>query len=129
MPSIKFSAAKIKFLEGIRGKQIDYFDKLLAEATALALPHFRKSFFINCLINITELCDCVANSGKRLCEDIGFIFGEDIAALEKASFDAILARTGTDVFFAQHHKSPLVHIDHLQSFLSKGDGYLLSLME
>lgn len=30
MPSIKFSAAKIKFLEGIRGKQVDYFDKSLS---------------------------------------------------------------------------------------------------
>jgi integrase len=30
MPSIKFSAAKIKFLEGVHGKQVDYFDKALA---------------------------------------------------------------------------------------------------
>ena len=29
MPSIKFSAAKIKFLEGVPGKQVDYFDKTL----------------------------------------------------------------------------------------------------
>jgi hypothetical protein len=29
MPSIKFSAAKIKFLEGAHGKQVDYFDKTL----------------------------------------------------------------------------------------------------
>ena len=30
MPSIKFAAAKIKFLEGVRGKQVDYFDKTLS---------------------------------------------------------------------------------------------------
>jgi integrase len=30
MPSIKFSAAKIKFLQGVHGKQVDYFDKTLA---------------------------------------------------------------------------------------------------
>lgn len=30
MPSIKFTAAKIKFLEGARGKQVDYFDKALS---------------------------------------------------------------------------------------------------
>jgi hypothetical protein len=30
MPSIKFSAAKLKFLEGIQGKQVDYFDKSLS---------------------------------------------------------------------------------------------------
>jgi integrase len=29
MPSIKFTAAKIKFLEGVQGKQVDYFDKTL----------------------------------------------------------------------------------------------------
>jgi integrase len=29
MPSIKFTAAKLKFLEGIAGKQVDYFDKTL----------------------------------------------------------------------------------------------------
>lgn len=44
MPSIKFSAAKIKFLEGIRGKQVDYFDKALSGFFLRISQDGKKSF-------------------------------------------------------------------------------------
>ncbi len=44
MPSIKFSAAKLKFLEGIRGKQVDYFDKSLSGFFLRVSQDGKKSF-------------------------------------------------------------------------------------
>ncbi len=44
MPSIKFTAAKLKFLEGIRGKQVDYFDKSLSGFFLRVSQDGKKSF-------------------------------------------------------------------------------------
>jgi integrase len=44
MPSIKFSAAKIKFLEGVHGKQVDYFDKKLSGFLVRVSQDGKKSF-------------------------------------------------------------------------------------
>jgi len=44
MPSIKFTAAKIKFLEPVSGKQVDYFDKDLPGFFVRVSPRGRKSF-------------------------------------------------------------------------------------
>jgi len=44
MPSIKFTAAKVKFLEGIRGKQLDYFDKSLSGFFLRISQEGKKSF-------------------------------------------------------------------------------------
>lgn len=44
MPSIKFSAAKLKFLEGIPGKQVDYFDKSLSGFFLRISQEGKKSF-------------------------------------------------------------------------------------
>jgi integrase len=44
MPSIKFTAAKIKFLEGIPGKQVDYFDKTLPGFFLRVSQDGKKSF-------------------------------------------------------------------------------------
>lgn len=44
MPSIKFTAAKLKFLEGIPGKQVDYFDKSLSGFFLRISQEGKKSF-------------------------------------------------------------------------------------
>lgn len=44
MPTIKFTAAKIKFLEGIHGKQVDYFDKKLSGFFVRVSQDGKKSF-------------------------------------------------------------------------------------
>ena len=44
MPSIKFTAAKLKFLEGIPGKQVDYFDKTLPGFFLRVSQDGKKSF-------------------------------------------------------------------------------------
>ncbi len=44
MPTIKFTAAKIKFLEGTHGKQVDYFDEKLAGFFVRISQDGKKSF-------------------------------------------------------------------------------------
>jgi integrase len=44
MPTVKFTAAKIKFLEGIHGKQVDYFDKKLSGFFVRVSQEGKKSF-------------------------------------------------------------------------------------
>jgi integrase len=44
MPSIKFTAAKIRFLEGVRGKQVDYFDQTLPGFFLRVSQDGKKSF-------------------------------------------------------------------------------------
>ena len=48
-----------------------------------------RTFFINVLLNITMLCDCWELSTPSLVPDIGIMASDDIAAIEKASLDAI----------------------------------------
>ncbi len=103
----------------------DHFGKMLAEATALALPHFGKVLFINCIVNITKLCDCVSNSGRKLLGDVGYVLGSNICAVENASLDLIEKRAGRDIFFDTHHISPRDHIDRLRSFLGERSDYSL----
>lgn len=109
--------------EGAIKPAVERFENMLAEATALAIPHFGKILYINCLINMTRLCDCVSDSGNIVCEDIGYLIGTDICSIERASFDRIKQRAGRDIFFDTHHVSPLGHIDRLQSFLGGDKRY------
>ena len=90
--------------------KMEVFDVSLVSGVKLALERYKKVFYVNSLMNITRLCDCVADPGPRLAEDIGILFGNDIVAIEKASLDLVIKKMGHDVFKDEHHKSPLVHI-------------------
>jgi len=107
--------------------QKEVFDKGLVAGVKLALDRYPPVFYVNVLMNITRLCDCVTNPGPRLAGDIGILFGDDIVAIEKASLDLIIKEMGEDVFLKEHKKSPLVHIKiaedlglgHLEYILKK----------
>ncbi len=57
---------------------------------------------INFLLNITPLCDCVADSGKPMVEDIGVMSSGDMVSIDQASIDMINAKAGRDVFMEKH---------------------------
>ncbi|MFH1399564.1 MAG: DUF362 domain-containing protein [Candidatus Woesearchaeota archaeon] len=90
--------------------KVDTFDYSLAEGAQAALSKFKKVYFVNVAKDITKLCDCVSDPGKPIMDDIGFILGKDIVAVEKATHDLIVEKAGRDIFEEIHHKSPLVHI-------------------
>ncbi len=95
---------------GCIAPQKEVFDQGLVAGVKLALDRYPRVFYVNVLMNIMRLCDCVSDPGPQLSRDIGILFGDDIVAIEKASLDLIIKEMGEDVFFKEHKKSPLVHI-------------------
>lgn len=87
------------------------FDEALSESASAVLSLVRKKFFVNYLINISELCDCLSNPGKILVDDIGVVLGADIVSVDKASNDLIIEKIGYDIFEKVHSKSSSVHIN------------------
>jgi len=90
--------------------KLDLFDILLAEGSATAYKSFKKSYFVNCLINITEMCDCWNKPSEILTPDIGFLTGPDPVAIDKASIDLINKQAGRDLFLEVNHKDPQLQI-------------------
>ena len=87
------------------------FDELLSESAYAVLSRVKKKFFVNYLINISELCDCLSDPGKILVGDTGILLGDDIVSIDKASNDLITEKAGYDIFEKIHSKSGLVHIN------------------
>ncbi|MBS7655755.1 DUF362 domain-containing protein [Candidatus Bathyarchaeota archaeon] len=77
----------------------------LAEAAAAVLKKFKnKAVFINFLIDITELCDCVPNASRKFAPDIGILGSKDIVAIDKASIDLIKENCNNKNIFLDLHK-------------------------
>ncbi len=91
--------------------KVDIFDNLLAEGAHTAYKSFRKSYFVNFLVDIADRCDC-ARGGKLIAEDVGFLHSSDPVAIDKASLDLINEKAGSNIFEEKTHKSPLLHIQH-----------------
>lgn len=85
------------------------FDELLAEGAIAALKNFKKSYFVNVMMNITKLCDCAYDS-EIVFEDVGIVMSNNMVVADKAAFDVINEKAGKDLFKELHNKSPLVHI-------------------
>ncbi len=87
------------------------FDDQLAEAAVLAHERFTKAFAVNVLKNITKLCDCVANSGPIILEDIGYMCGTDMLSVDIAALEIIGEASGNKDLFSDHSKrSPWGHV-------------------
>jgi uncharacterized Fe-S center protein len=77
----------------------------LTEAAAAVLEKFKnKVAFINFLIDITELCDCVPNASRKFAPDIGILGSKDIVAIDKASIDLIKKSCNNESVFLDIHK-------------------------
>lgn len=87
--------------------------ELLAEVASIVLARFRGKpvFFVNVLLDMFELCDCAPFSSKRIAEDIGYVLGNSVVPVDKASLDLVNAQHGKD-FFAEHWTmNPLVQLE------------------
>ncbi len=86
-------------------------DELLSEAAGAVLDAVgKKVFYVNFLMNIAKECDCCNNPGPIVAEDIGVLFGKDIAAIDKASLD-LIDEQKKDVFKKLHDHDPQMHVD------------------
>ena len=61
--------------------------------------------------NLTEHCDCLSDSGRIVMEDVGFIIGDSLQEVDRASFEAVNEKAGKDIFLEVTKKSPLIHIE------------------
>jgi len=92
----KFGAVKLRWDEDHQRIQ-----EKVAEYAFHVRSHFQdKAGFINYLIKVTKDCDCMAKDQARIVDDIGILASEDPVALDKASADLVLERSGRDVFRA-----------------------------
>lgn len=91
----KFGAIRIRWDEDSVRIQ-----EKLAEYALLAARKFPpKLAFVNFLIKVTKDCDCMARSQAPIVPDIGLLASTDPVAVDQASADLVLARSGgTDVF-------------------------------
>ena len=91
----------------------EYFDRLLSDGAGCALKSYKKTLFVNVLERISKMCDCVADAGRIVSDDIGVLISDNIVAIDKASLDLINRKHGSDLFLEVHKKSPLVHISEM----------------
>ena len=61
--------------------------KKMAQYSAAVLKKIPNAIFINILKDITKLCDCMGEKQTAFMNDIGFVAGTDIVAVDKASLD------------------------------------------
>lgn len=61
----------------------------ICDYSKAVLSLFKNTIFINCVINITEHCDCHNHEQKSLGKDIGFLHSSDIVSIDSASKDLI----------------------------------------
>ncbi|HSG29162.1 MAG TPA: hypothetical protein VLA34_11830, partial [Candidatus Krumholzibacterium sp.] len=61
-------------------------------------------YAINVMQGITQLCDCIAESGPVLAEDIGFVCAPDMLTADIASLELLRDRTGKEDLFQEYNK-------------------------
>jgi hypothetical protein len=99
MVACKFFAISIRWEEAIPVSE----EKMTEYAYGI-LKNIKKKAFINFAINITTDCDCMPNS-KVIADNIGLFASTDPLAVDRACLDAIIERSGTDIFKIKYPKS------------------------
>lgn len=96
------------------------FDDHLAEAAVLAHERFKKVYAVNVLKDITKLCDCVADSGPVILEDVGYVVGTDMLSVDIAGLEIIAEVSGRNDLFADHNtRSAWGHVRAAAGFMKR----------
>jgi hypothetical protein len=82
------------------------FDEILSLG-AKACVTGKNVIYMNVLMDITKECDCVNNALPIICKDVGFLFSDDMVAIDAASVDLIKKNSGASKVF---EKDPWKHI-------------------
>ncbi|UCC76342.1 MAG: hypothetical protein JSW37_12655, partial [Anaerolineales bacterium] len=69
----------------------------------------------NVLLDMTESCDCDANPGKRIANDIGYLIASSAVEIDKAAVDLVNEQLGKDFFRERYAVDPLVQLKVGQS--------------
>jgi uncharacterized Fe-S center protein len=86
------------------------FSRALAESASFIVKRFgKKILYINVLLDISKLCDCLpigdTDVGERVAPDIGILVSDNIVSIDKASLDLVQKTTNNE--FGRIFKSKL----------------------
>lgn len=85
----------------------------MSEYAYSVMKHFRdRVSFINFLLQITKDCDCMSKTSRPVVGDIGILGSVDPVAVDKASADLIIRRSGKDVLRAGYDVDWSVQLKH-----------------
>ncbi|MCJ7581267.1 MAG: DUF362 domain-containing protein [Candidatus Aminicenantes bacterium] len=87
-------------------------EKMAEYAYAVKSVFDGKIGFINVLIRVTKDCDCMSKKGEIIADDVGILASLDPVALDKASIDKIIERSGLDVFKDAHDRDWSIQLKH-----------------
>ena len=73
--------------------EVDSIGRLLAKA-ALAATKGKKVLYVNVLKEIAKHCDCMPNAGPIICDDVGFLFSDNLFAIDEKSIDLVEKKMG-----------------------------------
>ncbi|MBL7206363.1 MAG: DUF362 domain-containing protein [Candidatus Aenigmarchaeota archaeon] len=109
---------------GVIKPRIDKFDKMLAMGANVALNMFKKEYFVNVLMNMAKNSDYDNEATEIVVPDIGFIMGNDVVGMDRATYDKIIERVGRDIFKEIHKKSALLHIREAERLKMGNSDYI-----
>jgi hypothetical protein len=90
----------------------DWIQKAIAEHASGAVAG-KKAFYINFCCNMTKNCDCMGFEQDVITVDAGILASSDPVALDQASIDISLAKTGENLANHSHPKiDSSVQLDH-----------------
>ena len=69
------------------GRTAEDLQNRVAQYTSAVLTFLPKTIYINVLENITEECDCMGITQEPIMPDVGFLYSNDIVAIDQASLD------------------------------------------
>ena len=68
--------------------------------------------YVNYLLRVTKDCDCMGGAQPAVVEDIGILASSDLVAIDKASIDLIIDRSGKDILRAGYNVDWSVQLKH-----------------
>ncbi len=96
--------------------KVQDFDVLISEAAFGVLKKVKKAYYVNALIDLARLCDCVGDNGPIVAPDIGYLASDDIVGIDRASIDMINKAAGKNLFLEINHKDPYAHVKEMEKF-------------
>jgi uncharacterized protein len=85
--------------------------QFLLACSAKACVQDKNVLYLNELKRIAKGCDCDPNAGPIICPDIGYLFGDDPVAIDKASLD-LINKVKENVFEKVNKINPLKQIKY-----------------
>jgi len=87
-------------------------EKMAEYAWSVFSRHKEKIGFLNFLIKMTKDCDCMAKDQPEIVEDVGILASVDPVAVDKASADLVIAKTGKDILRAGYDLDWSIQLKH-----------------